>query len=175
VSDSIILGVDPGYRNLGLAVVRLSEGGIRAEVLWSDSFSVGSAEHGMAFHKVLVPKLEELALRYNFAGVAMETPPFIQRQIKTSALLWAVGAIIWTWGHLRGLTLRHCSPIAIKRAVCRALGLPWNRKFIPKKAQVKETICHCTLTGQGLRTSHENDAALAAILLYGSIIPETVA
>jgi Holliday junction resolvasome RuvABC endonuclease subunit len=122
----------------------------------------------MSFSKVLVPKLDEIEMRFNLTGIAMETPPFIQRQIKTSALLWAVGSIIFTWGHMQGKRRKHCSPITLKRGVSKALGLTWNRKFIPKKAQVKEVVQR--IFGEAPRTSHENDAVLAAILLYSEII-----
>ena len=163
--SKVVLGVDPGYRNLGLAVVQLSG---NPKILWSDSISVGTHEHGMSFSKVLVPKLEQLDIHFGINSIAMETPPFIQRQIKTSALLWAVGSIIFTWGHMQGKERKHCSPIAIKRGVSKVLGIPWNRKFIPKKNQVKEVVQK--VFGSAPRTSHENDAVLAALLLYSKLI-----
>ena len=163
----IVLGIDPGYRNLGLAVLGVSDFG--EERLRSGTWCVGPADKGVDFAKLLWPRLEKLDLQYNIEAIATETPPFIQRQIKTTALLWAESSVIAAWAVHRGISVEHASPIAIKRATARALKLPWNRKFIPKKRDIKLVVKqYCDTSG---RTNHEDDAALAAILLYTKLIP----
>ena len=163
----IILGVDPGYRNLGLAVMRVSD--YSAEIVRTSTMSVGSASRGMDFAKILWPHLDNLHSTYGIEGVASETAPFIQRQIKTTALLWAVSSIISAWAVHRDIPFKHAAPITLKRATCRALKIPWDRKFMPKKKDIKLVIKqYCDVSG---RTNHEDDAALSAILLYTNLIP----
>ena len=162
-----ILGIDPGYRNLGLAIIDIQPSG--AHIVWSENMSVGSASNGLFFVKFLWPKLDELYVKYGIEGLASETPPFIMKQVKTTALLWAVSTITVCWAYHRGLPFRHASPISIKKAVARALGLPWRQKSMPKKKEVREAVIQYTGNGLG---SHENDAVLSAILLYSNLIPK---
>ena len=56
----IVLGVDPGYRNLGLTLVRISADQTAAKVVFSQNMSVGKATAPMAFTKFLWPELERL-------------------------------------------------------------------------------------------------------------------
>jgi Holliday junction resolvasome RuvABC endonuclease subunit len=166
----IILGVDPGYRNLGLSIVRITDDKKGIKVLFSENMSVGKATAPMAFAKYLWPELERLNAEYGpIEGVASETPPFIMGQIKTTAFLWAVSSIIVAWAHSKELAFRHASPISLKKAVCRALDIDWDRKFIPKKSQVKRAVQH--ITSECSKTSHENDATLAAIMMFSEAIP----
>lgn len=167
----IVLGVDPGYRNLGLTLVRISADQTAAKVVFSQNMSVGKATAPMAFTKFLWPELERLNKEYGpIEAVASETPPFIMGQIKTTAFLWAVSSIIVAWTHAREIPFRHASPLSLKKAVCRATGKEWDRKFIPKKSEVNALIEQ--LTGERRHSSHENDAALAAILMFSKAIPD---
>jgi Holliday junction resolvasome RuvABC endonuclease subunit len=166
----IVLGVDPGYRNLGLSIVRMSPDGKAAKVLHSENMSVGKATAPMAFTKFLWPKLEELHATHKIEAVASETPPFIMGQIKTTAFLWAVSSIIVAWAHTNQLPFRHAAPLSLKKAVCRAVGKSWNRKFIPKKSEVKEVVQRITACSS--TTSHEADATLAALLMFSKTIPD---
>lgn len=167
----IILGVDPGYRNLGLSIVQVSEDGKAATIIHSQNMSVGKATAPMTFTKFLWPELERLNEEYGpIDGVASETPPFIMGQIKTTAFLWAVSSIIVAWSHSRKIAFRHASPLSLKKAVCRAVGKEWDRKFIPKKREVKEVVK--SITASSCHSSHESDATLAAILMFSKIIPD---
>ena len=103
-------------------------------------------------------------------AVASETPPFIMGQIKTTAFLWAVSSIIVAWAHAKQIPFRHAAPLSLKKAVCRAVGKSWNRKFIPKKSEVKEVVR--SITASDSVTSHENDATLAALLMFSKTIPD---
>jgi len=166
----IVLGVDPGYRNLGLALVRVANDGKAAEVIYSKNMSVGKATAPMAFTRFLWPELERLNAEYGpIDAVASETPPFIMGQIKTTAFLWAVSSIIVAWAHAREIPFRHAAPISLKKAVCRATGEVWNSKFIPRKSAVKAVVK--SITASSCVTSHESDAALAALLMFSDTIP----
>lgn len=167
----IVLGVDPGYRNLGLAILRVSDDEKSAELLYSKSMSVGKATAPMSFTKFLWPELEKMNAEFGpIQAVASETPPFIMGQIKTTAFLWAVSSIIVAYAHVNKAPFRHASPISLKRAVCRGTGKEWDRKFIPKKGEVRSLVS--TLLGKTGATSHENDAALAALLMFSKMIPD---
>ena len=91
-------------------------------------------------------------------------------QIKTTAFLWAVSSIIVSWAHVHEIPFKHSSPISLKKAVTRILQVPWSRKYIPKKSDVKSAIDR--LTGGSCSTSHENDATLAAAMLFSKAIPD---
>lgn len=167
----IVLGVDPGYRNLGLSIVRISADGKAAKVLHSENMSVGKATAPMAFTKFLWPRLVELNAEHGpIDAVASETPPFIMGQIKTTAFLWAVSSIIVAWAHSQSIPFRHAAPLSLKKAVCRAVDKPWNKKFIPKKSEVKEAVR--LITASSGTTSHEADATLAALLMFSKTIPD---
>jgi len=158
-----VLGIDPGYRNLGLTVVDLNS----MTILHSENMTVGHSDNIISFVKFLYPKLTQLHKEYNFAGIGAESPPFIMRQIKTTAGLWSVVSIIMSWAFGRDIPFRHASPISLKRAVVKYNGAVWDKKKIPKKAEVKVVIKK--LYGTCCKTSHEDDAALAAVATFGEI------
>jgi len=158
-----VLGIDPGYRNLGLTIVDLKS----MTILHSENMTVGHSENIMSFVKFLYPKLTQLHREYNFAGIGCESPPFIMRQIKTTAGLWAVVSIVLSWAFERDIPFRHASPLSLKRAVVTYNGEKWDKKKIPKKHEVKVVIKK--LYGDCCKTSHEDDAALAAAVTYGEM------
>lgn len=167
----IILGVDPGYRNLGLSIVETSADEQSAKVRHSTNVSVGKVTAPLMFARFLWPKLDDLNKKFGpIEGIASETPPFIMGQIKTTAFLWAVSSIIVSWAHVNGVPFKHSSPISLKRAVCSILGRVWSRKDIPKKADVRAAVV--ALVGDVAKgtTSHENDATLAAILMFSDMV-----
>lgn len=168
----IVLGVDPGYRNLGLSITKIEPGERLVEVLESKNMSVGKATAPMMFTKFLWPELDRLHERYQLEAIASETPPFIMGHIKTTAFLWAVSSIIVSWAYAHKLPFRHSSPISLKKAVSRTLELPWSKNYIPKKSDVKTAVRRLVKGGKGRATSHENDATLAAILMFSDLIPD---
>lgn len=166
-----ILGVDPGYRNLGLTLLDISQSGKAAHLLFSNNMSVGKATAPLAFTKFLWPELDRINRVHGpIEGIASETPPFIMGQIKTTAFLWAVSTIVVAWAHVNKVAFRHASPISLKHGVCRGLGREWDKRYIPKKSDVKTLINR--LIGDSCSTSHENDAALAALLMFSKMIDD---
>ena len=166
-----VLGVDPGYVHLGLAVLAISARG-RVDCVWSESFTVGNSSNGMSFVKYLWPKLELLNKKYPFMGIGMETPPYIAGRPKVSALLWAVSSIIASWAYVEGVPLRHTSPISLKRATSRILGERFEQRNMAKKSKVMKAVAQCL--AHPPKRSHENDAILAAMLLFTTKVPEDV-
>ena len=164
----IILGIDPGYRNLGISIVRLRQKK-EPNILYSKNVNLGDAHQPLNFVKLLVPRLDELNKKYGIDAVASESPPYILKRIKTTVGLWTVSSTIATWAEMRGIPFRHASPITLKRATARILGLKWNQKAIPKKAVVKDAIMEICDTCPN--TSHETDAVLAVLVLFSNLIP----
>ena len=158
-----VLGIDPGFRNLGLTIVDLKS----MTILHSENMTVGHSENIISFVKFLYPKLTELHKQYNFQGIGAESPPFIMKQIKTTAGLWAVMSIVMSWAFERDIPFRHASPISLKRAVVSYNGDQWNKKKIPKKREIKVVVKK--LYGDCCKTSHEDDAALAAAVTFGEM------
>ncbi len=169
----IVLGIDPGYRNLGLSVVKVSDDGKEFEILHSDSVSVGKATAPLLFAKFLWPKLSRLSEEYGpIEAIGTETPPFIMGQIQTTAFLWSVSSIIAAWACDRGIPMRNTSPIGLKRATAKLLEIPFNRKGMASKKDVRRAVERVVGKGTSGKTSHENDATLAVIALFGSVVPE---
>ena len=164
----IILGIDPGYRNLGISVVRLRRKK-EPNILFSKNVNLGDAHQPLNFVKLLLPQLDELNKKYGIDAVASESPPYIMKRIKTTVGLWAVSTTIATWAAINKIPFRHASPISLKRATARILGISWDKKKIPKKSNIKEAIIELCDTCPD--TSHEADAVLAVLVLFSDLIP----
>jgi|TARA_R100001530_G_scaffold134221_2_gene108685 Holliday junction resolvasome RuvABC endonuclease subunit len=166
---TLILGVDPGYANLGLAVVDVAQGkgeGSLRRLLFSKSISVGSASSPMRFADRLHPELDKIWATYGpFKGVGAESPTLIMRRVRTTALIWHVTGIVTAWAKDKNIPFKHLHPISLKRVAMRCLDIPLSSKKYPKKREIKELVA--TWIGEGNRTSHENDAILAAVACYG--------
>jgi len=165
----IILGIDPGYRNLGVSVVRLRHKK-DPNILFSKNVNLGDAHQPLNFVKLLLPQLDALNKKYGIDAVASESPPYIMKRIKTTVGLWTVSTTIAAWAEINGIPFRHAAPITLKRATARILGLKWDRKKMPKKSGIKEAIMELCDTCPD--TSHEADAVLAVIVLFSNLIPD---
>ena len=154
----LVLGMDPGYRNLGLAVLDF-KAAQKPELVWSDCLCAGSDKSPLRFPQHVWPTLQEIDLHYNIQAVFTETPPYLS-VVKTSALVWSAATVVGAWAASKDLPYEGCSPIELKKTVAHVLGVKWNRKFMPTKGEVG-AAAH-KIYGAKARTSHENDAALVA-------------
>ena len=168
-----VLAVDPGYSNLGLAVVEIERaGGFRCvrEVFHSRNVKVGNAVRPIAFAANVVRELDDLERRYGkFDAVALETPTFIQKQLRTTALIWhTIGAVL-AWAAVRDLPPRWLSPMQLKRVAAGLLGREWDPKKAASKREVKEAVNQAFKEEdhRKFESSHEADAVLAAIGCWG--------
>lgn len=154
-----VLGVDPGYCHLGLAVVEFSETGAAPTVLWSQDVYVGETTSPERYSQTIVPYLNNIHAEWGFQAVGTETPPFIQQQIQTTALIHRVFGNIECWAFERELPVRYVSPVSIKSQARRLLGLTDVKEN--SKAMIRAAV-EQILGGKARRTSHENDAVFAA-------------
>lgn len=160
-----VLGIDPGYKNLGLAVVEFSETGAAPTVLWSQAAYVGETASPEHYSRTIIPYLNNIYTDWAFTAVGAETPPFIREDVQTTALIHRVFGNIECWAFERGLPVRYVSPRSIKAKARRLLGITdveENSKGLIRTAV--EQIVH----GKAQRTSHENDAVFAAWACWGT-------
>lgn len=161
----LILGIDPGYTNLGLAVIDSTT----KEILWSETVTAGVAARPDLFGERLWPKLESIGRAFELDGVATETPPYLTPGrgkgrskailVKTSALLARVSGIIQAWAASRDLDYMEIAPLTLKR-YCKRL-IDCDEKA-PSKKQIREALVG--IYGSHTRTNHTDDAALIATL-----------
>lgn len=161
-----VLGADPGFRHLGLAVVEFSETGAAPVVLWSQDVYVGDADHPERYAPMLVPYLENVYGEWSFTAVAAETPPMIQKNLKTSCMLQRTFGVVDGWAAARGIPVQYRSPVNLKAAARRLLGITDAKE---NSKGMMRAACEHILGGKALRTSHENDALFAAWAVHGGL------
>lgn len=165
----LILALDPGYANLGIAVVEVDTENLGVnsvkKIHHSETLRVGCAARPLKFAEKLWERLEGLGESFAFEGVAFETPTFIIRQIRTTALLWHTMGIVTAWAASRELPVRSQAPITLKRTACFLLQRKYDKKNLPDKREVAHALK--VLGVKSRATDHENDAILAAFSCYG--------
>jgi hypothetical protein len=160
---SLILGLDPAYRTLGISLVNTSTN----EVLISKTVNCGAQPY--AFAKVLARELPDFLDFGSIECLALERPPFgVARggvRPKSAALIWCVMGSIFHWAHENNIPVRR--PVeakALKTFAAKVVG----KRYKPggtrteRKALVKEAVEK--LTGSPRPTDHEDDATLAAFM-----------
>ena len=162
----LILGCDPGFRNLGLSLYDSDSG----EVLLAKTVNCGSQP--LAFAKVLLRELADFECYGTISTVATERPPYAfgGRATKYPSMIWcAMGALSY-WAHstFPSVSFRTLSVDVIKGFAARTLK-EQRRKGgtrTNKKKQVKEAVHLLTTYPDGHKpTDHEDDATLAALIV----------
>ena len=164
-----VISIDPGYANFGLAVVDIKEGAKKKSllrVIYSANIRVGSAFHPLKFSDRLWPELEQVYATHGpFEGASSETPTFIMKRVRTTALIWHATGIFRAWCTHRGIRFRHHTPVQLKKFAAHIVGKPFNRKKMMKKSEIGKMVKD--LLGEKRGSNHENDAVLAAMACYG--------
>ena len=111
-----ILGIDPGYERLGIAVLEKNKGDKEEKVIYSDCFKTSAK---MPFEERLLLLGREVERVINFYqpdGLAIETLFFTNNQ-KTAMNVAEVRGTILYIAKCAGLTLQQFTPMQIKVAV----------------------------------------------------------
>jgi len=111
-----ILGIDPGYERLGIAVLEKNKGDKKEKVIYSDCFKTSAK---MPFEERLLLLGREVERVINFYqpdGLAIETLFFTNNQ-KTAMNVAEVRGTILYIAKCAGLTLQQFTPMQIKVAV----------------------------------------------------------
>lgn len=111
-----ILGIDPGYERLGIAVLEKNKGDKKERVVYSDCFKTSAK---MPFEERLLligREVERVINFYQPDGLAIETLFFTNNQ-KTAMNVAEVRGTILYIAQCAGLTLQQFTPMQIKVAV----------------------------------------------------------
>ena len=158
----IVLGIDPGYANLGLSVFDTE----RNRVLEGVCVRAGNIDKPHCFAQRLVPMLEALRDRHPIEAIALEGFPIFPRAAKSTGGIWAATSVVLSWGEVHGFEVRMRRPIALKQHCAQVLGKKWNRRFMATKAEMAEAVEK--ITGRPAhKIDHVNDATMAAHACYG--------
>jgi crossover junction endodeoxyribonuclease RuvC len=111
-----ILGIDPGYERLGIAILEKNKGDKKEKVIYSDCFK-NSAKIPFADRLLLLGKeVENIIETYKPDGLAIETLFFTNNQ-KTAMNVAEVRGMILYLAKCAGLTIQEFTPLQIKVAV----------------------------------------------------------
>ena len=168
----LVLGIDPGFRSLGLALVDTAAG----EVLATRTVDCGQVYY--AQHKTVNRALEELFEEFPLPQrVATENVPngFAGKGSggRTACTMhWVLGGV-GLWAAQHGIPMAGIAPKALKTFACKVIGVPYTSWKGAKgsRAQAKWGISEAVkvLTGSDESSSdHEADAVLAAFALHGA-------
>jgi len=164
----LVLGIDPGYRHLGLALVDVSEG----RVLATTTVDCGSSYY--AQHKAVKRALDKFFADHPEPDrIATESVPFgfAGRGAggRTACTMhWVLGGI-GMWAADRGIPMSGITPKSLKGYACKQIGVPYTAwKGANDRARSKWGISQAVqqITGSdGSSTDHEADAILVAFAL----------
>lgn len=165
-----ILGVDPAYVSLGLAVVEFT-GNASPSVIHSATVRAGYKGSIVPYAASVMPKLDGLMVRYGpFLGIASETPPIIMAKPQVSACIYGAMGVVYAWGFLNRLLVREVHPVTLKHRAGELSGIKYKSGATraKRKAPIKAAVE--TALGKGAcadMTDHEIDAIMAALCAFG--------
>jgi Holliday junction resolvasome RuvABC endonuclease subunit len=164
----LVLGVDPGQRNLGLALVNVAT----KEVLVTAHVDCGSSPYAM--HKALSRALNKMFSEHPLPSrVATENAPFgfSGRGYggKTACYLWNIMGGIGYWATNNGIPMNGIAPKALKTYAAKLVGVPyahWKGSNDRERSKWGISKAIKDLTGSDPSCSdHEADAILVAFAL----------
>lgn len=112
----IILGIDPGYDRLGIAVVERPDGGGRERLLYSDCFSTSPKSKFAERLAMIGEEVKNVILKYRPGALAIEKLYITNNQKTAMNVSEARGVVIYEAAR-HGLEIYEFSPPEIKVAV----------------------------------------------------------
>ena len=136
----LILGIDPGYRSLGLALVDTE----KCQVI--DSRTVDCGRNHLTQHKVLATELDHFLDGFEVpACIAMERVPYGfgggSSGGRTACGMWFVAGGLAMWAARRDIALRDITPTALKNFAVATIGKryeDWPQKGTHKTRSEKK-------------------------------------
>lgn len=163
----LVLGVDPGTRQLGLSLVDTSAQKVLRTVC------IDTGRDNAVRQRLLRVQLEDFLQGVLPELVATETPPHGFAGSKnggaTACGLWYILGGIAFWAAEMRIPISMVSPAQLKLYAARTIDIPYNEwegksgSRSKKKWGIKEAVSQ--LTGTDNPTDHEADAVLAAFAL----------
>jgi crossover junction endodeoxyribonuclease RuvC len=149
-----ILGIDPGYERLGIAVLEKNRGDRREKVIYSDCFKTSSKIPFADRLLFLGKEIERLLGLYKPEGLAIETLFFTNNQ-KTAMNVAEVRGTILYLAKNHGLTIQELTPLQVKVAVTgHGQG---------DKKQVTSMVCKLVTIEKEIKHDDEYDAIAIAL------------
>lgn len=111
-----ILGIDPGYERLGIAVLEKTPGDKKEKVLYSECFKTSSKENFNQRLLLLGKKIEEVIKEYEPEILSIESL-FLNTNQKTAMRVSEARGIVIYEATKKGLSIFEASPPQIKTTV----------------------------------------------------------
>ena len=147
----IIIGIDPGIANTGLAIIK---SGINHDLLFSECVKTDAGMPTGARLEIIEARLHTLIEAYNPNVIGVESV-FFNANVSSCLDTAKVIGIAELVSHTRGLPCELVSPQQAKRA-----------SGMTGKATKKEIISMANLFFRGVKNNHIADAAFIAIAAY---------
>ncbi|MEK7569442.1 MAG: crossover junction endodeoxyribonuclease RuvC [Patescibacteria group bacterium] len=158
-----VLGVDPGYERLGLAV--LEKKGGREAVLYSSCFKTGSDLEFSERLLLISKEVKELIKNFQPDVLAVETL-YLGTNQKTAMRVSEVRGVVINEGKSGGLRIFEASPPAIKLAV--------TGSGRADKAQIKKMLKMLVKIDEAIISDDELDSIAIALTAFSYIRSERV-
>ncbi len=154
--DRVILGVDPGTRALGLAVVASAPGSTRPSVLWWDTIRTSSSLEPAERLRRLSVAVREAIARHRPEAVALERLLWGRNAGSAMEVARASGAVMVAAAEA-GVPILEYAPLEVKMAVTgvgnaakeqvrRGLGLLLGPSAVPDEPDAADAVavalCH---------------------------------
>lgn len=150
----IIIGIDPGYERLGIALLEKNKGDKKEKLLYSDCFKTSAKipfEDRLLF---LGKEVERLLILYKPQGLAIETL-FFQNNQKTAMRVAEVRGTILYLAKAYNLSIQEFTPLQVKVAVAgHGHG---------DKQQVSDMVINLVVIEKEIRHDDEYDAIAIAL------------
>lgn len=114
-TNSIILGIDPGYGRLGLAIIEKTDSK-KETVLFSNCIETGSGENIYDRFKIIGQEITSIIEKYSPDELAMESL-FVAKNQKTAMRVAEVRGIIIYEAVKRDIPIFEYTPLQIKSAI----------------------------------------------------------
>ena len=149
-----ILGIDPGYERLGVAVLEKNKGDKKEKVVYSDCFKTSAKIPFVERLEFLGKEIERVIAAYQPDGLAIETL-FFQNNQKTAMNVAEVRGMILYLAKCAGLTIQEFTPLQVKVAVAgHGQG---------DKRAVTDMVCKLVVIEKEIKHDDEYDAIAIAL------------
>lgn len=155
----IILGIDPGYERLGIAVLEKNQGDKKEKVLYSDCFKTSAKLPFVERLLLLGKEVEKLIKQYSPEVFAIESLFFTNNQ-KTAMMVAEVRGALLYQAMCAGIAILEFTPLQIKMA---AAGYGQA-----DKKQVTDMVKKLVVIEKEIKHDDEYDAIAIALTGFAS-------
>ncbi len=155
----IIIGIDPGYERLGIAVLEKNKGDKRERVLYSDCFKTSAKLPFCERLLLLGNEFNKLVETYKPEQLSIETL-FFQNNQKTAMNVAEVRGMLLYQAIQAGLTIKEFTPLQVKVAA--------SGYGAADKKQVADMVCKLVTIEKPIKHDDEYDAIAIALTAFAT-------